>query len=84
MRFGKNHKVIFETLNELEAAVYRGFLEYERIRHQEEVEEIGSLELPKNTEQGIVMEFLHSSVLRHTEDIEGIDKLLTRIKDKFG
>ena len=91
MEFDKDHKVKFETLNEDEARAFLYFLEDEKYRHIEDVESasdmIEDIKRHGNDNSRIdsaSIEFEESAIARHQDDIKDIDKLIEKVKDKFG
>ena len=90
MQFNKKtHKVKLSTLNEDEAAAFVAFLWVERDRHKWAIEdakfksEAGD-ETDLTLEDEAYINFWQSAILRHREDIINIDKLIQKLKERFG
>ena len=81
------HKVDIDSMNKVEADVYIWFLRCEMGRHDEAIlharsaTKANTLKLPHNR---ALKRFMASAVLRHHDDIQEIDALIIRVKDKYG
>jgi len=88
MRFNKNHKVILDTLNKIEAKAFVAFLAGEKVRHQMNIYECGDY-IEKHRRKGNTefdrasIQFWQSEVLRHQDDISGIDALIIKVRELF-
>ena len=83
MKFNpKTHKVIKETMDKEEAQAYIDFLCEEWERHVNESYRLVGL-IHTLIEDGTTP-FRQSALNRHLQDIEDIDKLIPKVKAKFG
>lgn len=87
MQFGKDHKVILETLNSVEAQCYIQFLMLEIGRHKRAIEHaeasINILSIVNSEPAGIYIRLWESAVLRHKQDITSAKKLIRQVKQRF-
>lgn len=86
MEFGDNHKVLLDTLDELEAGVYVSFLEAEISRHRDAVDMCKlDIEIFDSRDRcdKVYCQFLKSAIMRHNEDIESSQELIETVKEKF-
>jgi len=82
VKFGKNHKVIVDSLSKEEAEVFIEFLVDEFRRHQDEacrLVGVCSIFIKDNS-----FPFWYSALQRHIKDLKDIIKLIPKVKAKFG
>jgi hypothetical protein len=78
MEWGKDHKVIPQTLNQTEAHAFVDFMDIEWSRHQREMEWLNSEKKNcdmSNPYQRAFSLFLTSALERHQEDLDSIRPL---------
>lgn len=79
MKFGNDQKVIFTTLNKVEASAFISFLREEWNRHWLAIVD-AEKEIPLKP---IEAPFWKSAVKRHQEDLESIDRLISEVSHWF-
>lgn len=84
MKFDKHHKVILSTLNKEEAEQFIIFLLLEKNRHIDAIFVAEQcIKIYEDRAEQPMRRLFRSEILRHKEDIEDIDKLIARVKEKF-
>lgn len=93
MQFNNDHKVLLDTMSTTEARAYISFLLDERRRHEGdrvECEENKSASRDRfgHDTEGVqlaeaLVEFWDSAIKRHQLDIDDIDTLVRKVKERF-
>jgi len=79
MNFNEDHKVIMESLSDVEAEAYVEFLENEKHRH-----ELAEKRAQAKAESLYALaQFYDSAAIRHHLDVVDIEKLVSRVTERF-
>lgn len=83
MKFNDEKKVIIESMSKEEAKAFLEFLTDERERHVFAMDE--AKHWATNPSSNVSLrEFYQTAEMRHQEDVEDIDRIVSKVKEMYG